>query len=478
MTRRLAVVLSCDDVRVRRVRYVFDTLFMAKGLAVAYVTEPPPDGPWLLYARPESWGSLEERCIAIPYIPHAWDFSSPLYARELSCTGDGRASLDAMHSGCSITFDLVACAFYFLSSWSERTERVEETRGLFRNSVYSELQIPQDIVDRYLELLMGALRTKCERISSARWLDPIWPGEAEYSIVLSHDIDFIPGGLIDSVKQAAKTMARHLIRERDPSDALRSGVGFLSAVVGGRDAYGCVPEIIEKEKRLGVKAAFQVAVGHRHPLDVNYRIEEEKVAAYLRTILNEDFELNLHGSYRSTEKLDWYIDEANVLARVLSKPLGSRQHFLSFHYDRLFTAQERSGIQYDMSMGYPDRTGPRAGFSYPYFPYCLSEDRPYNVLEISLFLMDVTLRSYLGLKGEEAWSVIEEELARVRRKRGCVSVVWHPIVFGGARDPGYDALFWKLVEYVQGTNGLPTDGRTINACWRARANEYSSFASL
>ncbi len=52
-----------------------------------------------------------------------------------------------------------------------------------------------------------------------------------------------------------------------------------------------------------------------------------------------------------------------------------------------------------MSMGFPDRIGPRAGFSYPYFPYCLDEDRPYDVVEISLFLMDVTLRSYMGLKG-------------------------------------------------------------------------------
>ena len=97
------------------------------------------------------------------------------------------------------------------------------------------------------------------------------------------------------------------------------------------------------------------------------------------------------------------------------------------------------------------------------------------MVEISLFLMDVTLRSYMGLKGLSAWRLIEAELDKLRRRRGCVSVVWHPIVFGGARDPGYDALFWRLVEYVRDSSGLGTDGRTINAYWRARAKNYPSF---
>jgi hypothetical protein len=183
----------------------------------------------------------------------------------------------------------------------------------------------------------------------------------------------------------------------------------------------------------------------------------------------------LHGSYRSTECAEWYLEEAALLSRRLGRPLGSRQHFLSFDYDTLFSAQEQAGIQYDMSMGFPDHPGPRAGFSYPYFPYCLREDRPYDVLQISLFLMDVTLRSYLGLKGPKAWQTMAAVIDDLRRKRGCASLVWHPIVFGGARDPGYDRLFWDTVSYVRETGGLATDGKTINAFWRGMAGNYRSF---
>jgi hypothetical protein len=376
-----------------------------------------------------------------------------------------------------VSFDVVANAFYFLSSWSERGTDNSQTRKLHSNSVYARLSLPQDIVDLYLGRIMHLLNALCDRLERERWTSIEWPQEATHAVVLSHDIDFIPSGIGDVAKQGAKTVFRHLWRQRDPADAVRAAAGLARAIVQGRDPYGCVPAIIEREKHLGVRASFQVAVGHRHPNDVNYRIEDDKVRDYLRAIPDAGFDLCLHGSYRSTEHWDWYVEEVDLLAQRLCRPLGSRQHFLSFNYDALFLVQEQVGIQYDMSMGFPDRIGPRAGFSYPYFPYCLGEDRPYDVLEISLFLMDVTLRSYMNLKGREAWKAMELALEDVRSKGGCVSVVWHPIVFGGARDPGYDRLFWDMVNHVIETGGVATDGRAINSFWRGLAGRYSSFAS-
>ena len=83
----------------------------------------------------------------------------------------------------------------------------------------------------------------------------------------------------------------------------------------------------------------------------------------------------------------------------------------------------------------------------------------------------------MGLKGVRAWETIQAALEDLARKGGCVSAVWHPIVFGGARDPGSDELFWEMVEHVRETGGLATDGRTINGIWRTRAKSYSSFVN-
>lgn len=376
-----------------------------------------------------------------------------------------------------IRVDLVANAFYFLSSWYERFGAdADNQRCLYSNSLYARFKIPQDIVDQYLVRLLGRLAALCERLSLPPWAALEWPENRHYALVLSHDVDYIPENRVAIVKQALKTVLRHLFRHHDPDDALRAAIGALGALVRNRDPYGCVHEIIAREIELGTRSSFQVAVGRRDPRDVNYLIEDDNVRDYLRAIPDAGFDLCLHGSCRSTENPTWYLEEAALLADRLGAPMGSRQHFLSFDYDGLFAVQEQAGIQYDMSMGYPDQCGPRAGFSFPYFPYSVHEDRPYDVLQINLFLMDVTLRSYLRQKPPRAWESIQAVLDDLKRKRGCVSVVWHPIVFGGARDPGYDSLYWRMIEYTGSTGGLTTDGKSINTFWRSYAKNYMSFS--
>lgn len=484
MTRPLIVVIQCADRELPRVRYVIDSLLMALNVPVRYAVRPPSDGPWLLYADPSKTHYTPGRCLFVPYQPTAWQSlrhdERPL---SMNTVSDVPFILpgSVLQSGeeRDIRVDLFANAFWFLSSISERSGgRNGSSRGLYSQSVFSRFGVPQDVVDIYLNVLRRALDACSERANASEWHKLEWPTGQDYAVVLSHDVDFIPSNQLDILKQGVKTFGRHLLRERSPAEAIRAGIGLSKAMLSGRDPYGCLPEMIARERSLGVQASYQVAVGHRHPVDVNYHIEHNRTRDYLRVITENDFELCLHGSYRSTENPEWYAEEVELLSERLGRPLGSRQHFLSFDYDALFDVQEKCGIQFDMSMGFPDRVGPRAGFSFPYFPWNFEQERPYNVLEISLFLMDVTLRSYMGLRADDAWGVIREALDALRKKRGGVSVVWHPIVFGNARDPGYGDLFWRLVEHVKSTSGVATDGRTINEFWRKRAVNYPSFSSF
>jgi hypothetical protein len=476
----LRIVVRCAETVARKARYVFDTLFMAAGLDVEFVDAPPADGPWLLYAPRAEGMAGASRCLHLAHEEAAWQlFESGNDAdRAVECQGVPVVLAQGNERVAdSIAFDLPANAFFFLSSWSERTATgAQGSRRLHAHSVFARLGVPQDIVDRYLDLLLSRLRGLYARLCLPPWPAPTWPQGARFAVVLSHDIDFLPAGFGDIALQGAKTFMRHLVRQRDPADALRALAGLARAAVHRRDPYGCVPQMLKQEQRMGVRASYQVAVGRRHPADVNYRIEDDRVRDYLRAIVDIGFEVCLHGSYRSTENDTWYAEEVALLSRRLARPLGSRQHFLSFNADRLFSMQERCGIEYDMSMGYPDRPGARSGFSHPYFPYCFAEDRPYRVLQLSLVLMDVTLRGYMNLRPDAAWPLIERELQRLAQQRGAASVVWHPIVFGGARDPGYDRLFWRLVERVQALQGWATDGRGVNAAWRQRAARYASFA--
>ena len=275
---------------------------------------------------------------------------------------------------------------------------------------------------------------------------------------------------------AAKSFLRQLVTHSSPADAARVAAALLRCLMRGQNPYCTVPDLVQMEQARGVRASYQIAVANRHPNDVTYRIDDEAVRRYLRPILEAGFDVCLHGSYRSTERAEWYVGEVRTLAEHFARPLGSRQHYLSFDYDTLFAAQESAGIAYDMSLGYPDACGPRSGFSHPFFPYDLVNDRPFRVLEIPLVLMDVTLRTYLGLGPADARKRIEAELGRLRTGGGCGSVVWHPILFRGARDPGFDALYWDMIDHVELMGGWACDGRAVNDILRPVLETYSSFS--
>jgi hypothetical protein len=481
----LPIVLRCEPTIERRAGYVLDTLLQAAGVPACRAEAPPPDGPWILYAANGDATAASRRCLHLWHDATAWQALESALPAPLPRAPDAAPALvfagrcGGVASGApTIDFDLPLNAFYFLSSWAER-RGPPASRRMYAGSEFVRLGLPQDVVDAYLARLiedLDALMRCCNVPSPER--EPTYPGGHGFAVVLSHDVDYLPVRPADNFVQGAKSVLRHLVHQRDPADAWRAARGWSRALVAGRDPYGCVPEIIARERTLGVCSSFMIAVGHRDPRDVNYHIDDDRVRDYLRAVDDAGFEIGLHGSCRSTEEPHWYVEEVQLLSQRLARPAGSRQHFLSFDYDALFAAQEAAGIRYDMSMGFPDRPGARAGFSFPYFPYNLREERPYRVLQISLFLMDVTLRGYMGLRPDAAQPAIDACLADLQAKRGCASVVWHPIVFGGARDPGYDELYFRLIEQVRDRGGLATDGRTIAGHWRDRARRYPSFQAV
>ena len=71
---------------------------------------------------------------------------------------------------------------------------------------------------------------------------------------------------------------------------------------------------------MGVSASFQVAVGHRHAAEVNYHIERDSICTSLSHIRDEGFEIALDGSVRSTEQIEWYVEEATKSAKQRAVP--------------------------------------------------------------------------------------------------------------------------------------------------------------
>ena len=480
MTNPVKVILGCPSEHHAWVKYTVDTLMMPRGVVPRYSTVVRDASNCVRYLAPNAYDACSLAGVKLRYLPHLWQASAQSQRTLLKDQVAAWQQVGSWRADGTVPMvDVIWMAFQLLASADEqRTGTRRAARGTYTGSVFEELRIPQDLGERCSAWLILRLMEAGIVPNDRADFAGKWPMDAKYVIVLSHDVDFVPEGPLDTAKQCIKTLFRHAVKERSARETLLAARGMLSAVANGRDLYGCVPEIIDRERSLGVKSSFQVAVGHRHPEDVNYRIEKDATRDYLKAIVDAEFDLCLHGSYRATESLEWYRDEVALLTNRLGRPSGSRQHFLSFCYEALFACLEATELEFDMSMGYPDHTGARNGLLHPYFPFSMTEERAFDVVELPLVLMDVTLRAYMKMKHEAAWEHIRSVVDQIARTGGCGSIVWHPIVFGNARDPGYGELYWKLIDYVQDTGGLATDGATMNRHWRVRAARYDSFRDL
>jgi hypothetical protein len=97
----------------------------------------------------------------------------------------------------------------------------------------------------------------------------------------------------------------------------------------------------------------------------------------------------------------------------------------------------------------------RAGLSFPYRPYDVAADRPLDMLELPLVVMDATLAEdrYLGLSADDGLERAAATLERAARAGGTVSVLWHNDRFEPAYARGWDRAYDRLLAWVRERGG-------------------------
>ena len=154
------------------------------------------------------------------------------------------------------------------------------------------------------------------------WESTQWPERPGFALVLSHDVDFVPTGLTDTLKQGAKTMFRHLVRQRDPADAIPGADGPRRALAGGTRRLRLHPRDHCQGKGSGrprvVPGGGRASPSQRRQLSDRGRSRSRLPARDPRVRLRP----LLHGSYRSTENPAWYAEEVALLSQRLGAPTG------------------------------------------------------------------------------------------------------------------------------------------------------------
>ena len=340
--------------------------------------------------------------------------------------------------------DLVASAFWHLSRWEERAGATRDEHGRFPAS--AALADPErPAVDRLLQPFRAAVGDT---------------GRTPFRVALTHDVDTPWRWSRPRALLGAAARARGALRDHRPRDAAAEGLGLAAAPLRrlrGTDPNWSYERIAAIERAHGGRSTYFVMAGNHHPVDGPDPAAYDRLRpAIVAQIAAQGDEVGLHPSYTSSQVPERIAEERARLEQLTGAAVpGARFHYLRHDPHTTLPELDRLGFGYDSSQGYGDAIGLRAGFSFPYRPYHLAEERPLGLVELPLAVMDATLaeQRYLGLTPTAALERTLRLLERVADVGGTVAILWHIDRFSREYARGWDRVYASVLEWVAGRGG-------------------------
>jgi len=114
-----------------------------------------------------------------------------------------------------------------------------------------------------------------------------------------------------------------------------------------------------------------------------------------------------------------------------------------------------AGFTYDSSLAFAEELGFSSGIARPFRLYDREQDRPQDMIEIPLALMDTSLLSsrYLGLDCYSGRQRARLILETVRRWNGAAALLWHNDNLPPNPAGGYASLYAELLDDARAADG-------------------------
>ena len=350
------------------------------------------------------------------------------------------------------THDYLKSSFYILSGFQEINSNDRDFVGRYKydNSIqkkYDCVTIP--IVNYYFEVILQGLELFCAthgmQFKRKRFFD-------NFGFLLSHDVDQISfwhwretayklkqiiglAPLIYSKKITIKLFFKGLLKLINPFDK--------------SDPWWNFDEIIKLENDLKIKSAYYFLRKEDKTKDSLYKFNNKKIKSLIKTLIEQEYEVNLHGTIKSAENINSMLKQVNIFKKEFGKqPIGIRQHFLRFFHPQTFLLQEKVGLKYDTTLAFAEHDGYRNGYCYPFKPYDFENERTINIWEIPLIMMEVSMLNYRKLNFSEIKKSVFLHIEEVKKFGGIFSMLWHNSRLSEYENMGITGFYETLLKGI------------------------------
>ena len=272
------------------------------------------------------------------------------------------------------------------------------------------------------------------------------------TIIISHDCDLLRGN--DAWTQMVRCLrvVQPVFHARLP----RPGNLWWMArnvVTPQRYYFDNVTGMIDLEWQCGFTSAFYLLNGGKGRFGA--RSGSGMLPEVVRAVPG-DWDIGIHYNYNTYLNRERFKAQLDSLAAIAPRSCtAGRAHYLRFDAERSLPFLESFGLRCDESAGYPDRIGYRCGVGGCFQAFDTAADKPLNIWEIPLTIMDGTLVSQYPGNPVGAFSRLLSHLSRIG---GGLSLVFHPGLFFNPEFPEMLSLYHRLL-----TEARHVDARSITA---------------
>jgi hypothetical protein len=327
------------------------------------------------------------------------------------------------------------------STARDRFGRVPATE----NELVQQNLVAQPVVASAAGRLRDAVVASAGRRPIA-FLSP-WPEGKRWAAAITHDLDVVDlWPVFTALRMAELARKGELLR-------LARTAGSALATIGRNPVRRALQALLEAEHARGILSSWFVLCGTptlrtMRAGDLTYRPEGPGATAALHALLDEGCEINLHGSFATSDDHALFAEQRRRLAALTQRPVtGVRQHFLRMRPGETIRGMAAAGFRYDTTAGFPDRNGFRLGVGDMIPAWDGAGERPLEIQEAPVVWMDRALSKYAGVEDPEAW--ISEGVALAdacRATQGLWVGVWHPNLTPALGFPDAPAAFAALLD--------------------------------
>ncbi len=359
--------------------------------------------------------------------------------------------------------DILAATFFHVSRLEELARTKRDRHGRYQAS--NSWLIRAGLIER--PVVHDYARAIAKALGLSECSPSPWSHDAPSAVALTHDIDRLH--MHGEWQHELRHLGGQLLRG--------SGLGLIGRQLASRrrtergmqaDPYETIDLLVRQHKEHGFSATFYWIAAEPSAQDGDYGVSQDDTAKLIRSVQDEGFETALHGSYNSYLSADTLSAERDTLLRVIHTSVKStRQHYLRFDAAQTWRAQSEAGLKTDSSLGFAERAGFRSGLAVPFQPWSFADNRPYDLWEVPLVLMDVTLKEYMHLDIDDAIDKSRKIIETLHEYSAGAAILWHNSSLNDLDWCGWDRVYDDWLGNIRRLDGWGTSvGRMVDAWQR------------